>query len=93
MLSFSTEEPVAVGTPQYNFITADLAAVNRTLTPWVIVNGHRPVSQLTKRRVALAVINKEDPLWARHTRFMHECFHQIVFYQRRQKNKGSSLSP
>lgn len=25
------------------FISTDLAAVNRTVTPWVVVNGHRPI--------------------------------------------------
>jgi hypothetical protein len=28
---------------QYNWIDADLAAVNRSVTPWVIVFGHRPM--------------------------------------------------
>ena len=26
-----------------SFIRADLAAVNRSLMPWVVVNGHRPI--------------------------------------------------
>ena len=26
-----------------SFILADLAAVNRSLTPWLLVNGHRPI--------------------------------------------------
>ena len=43
-VSYSTEESVAVGSPQYNFLAADLATVDRCLTPWVIANGHRPVS-------------------------------------------------
>ena len=43
-VSYSTEESVAVGSPQYNFLAADLAAVNRTITPWVVASGHRPVS-------------------------------------------------
>lgn len=25
------------------FIVSDLENVNRTLTPWVVVNGHRPI--------------------------------------------------
>ena len=33
-----------MGSPQYNFLAADLATVDRCLTPWVIANGHRPVS-------------------------------------------------
>ena len=43
-VSYSTEEPYGVGSAQYNFIAADLAAVNRTITPWVVASGHRPVS-------------------------------------------------
>lgn len=27
---------------QVDFLKADLAAVNRTLTPWVVVGAHRP---------------------------------------------------
>ena len=30
------------GTEQYDFIVADLKAVNRSVTPWLIVGGHRP---------------------------------------------------
>ena len=33
-----------MGSPQYNFLAADLATVDRCLTPWVVANGHRPVS-------------------------------------------------
>ncbi|KOO34193.1 ATPap18 pap18 [Chrysochromulina tobinii] len=37
-------EPVAASVPyQLNFISADLAAVNRTRTPWVVAFAHRPV--------------------------------------------------
>jgi hypothetical protein len=31
------------GTPQYVWIQHELASVNRSLTPWVIVAGHRPM--------------------------------------------------
>ena len=30
------------GSPQHDFIRADLAALNRTRTPWLVVGGHRP---------------------------------------------------
>lgn len=39
---YSTEHAFQPGSPQHDFISADLAAVDRTLTPWVIVGGHRP---------------------------------------------------
>jgi hypothetical protein len=38
----STEHAFAPGTAQYEFLAADLAAVNRSVTPWVIFSGHRP---------------------------------------------------
>jgi hypothetical protein len=38
----STEHGFAPGTPQYDFLAADLASVNRSVTPWLIFSGHRP---------------------------------------------------
>jgi len=37
------EHPFHKGTPQHQFIAADLESVNRTTTPWVVVGGHRPI--------------------------------------------------
>ncbi|DBB10212.1 TPA: hypothetical protein ACH3X3_001785 [Trebouxia sp. C0006] len=42
-LGYTTELDFSPGSPQYLFITTDLAAVNRSVTPWVVVNGHRPI--------------------------------------------------
>lgn len=42
-LVYSTELDFSPGSPQYKFMEADLAAVNRTNTPWVVLNGHRPI--------------------------------------------------
>lgn len=42
-LHYSTEHVFAKGSPQHDFIKADLAAVDRRVTPWVIVGGHRPI--------------------------------------------------
>lgn len=39
----STEHAFAVGTPQYEWVAADLAAVNRSQTPFVVLTGHRPM--------------------------------------------------
>lgn len=33
---------VHVGSAQHTFVIKDLASVNRTLTPWLVVGGHRP---------------------------------------------------
>jgi hypothetical protein len=37
----STEHDFSKGSPQWNFLEADIKAVNRSLTPWVIFTGHR----------------------------------------------------
>ncbi|KAK9834311.1 hypothetical protein WJX81_005574 [Elliptochloris bilobata] len=42
-LSYDSEVPYDVGTPQHAFIAADLAKVDRKVTPWVVVNVHRMV--------------------------------------------------
>ena len=39
----STEQPFVRGTAQYAFIAHDLAAVDRSATPWIILTGHRPM--------------------------------------------------
>lgn len=39
----STETNFLPGSPQYNFIKNDLESVNRSKTPFVIVQGHRPM--------------------------------------------------
>eukprot|EP00698_Gefionella_okellyi_P012731 TRINITY_DN3448_c0_g1_i1.p1 TRINITY_DN3448_c0_g1~~TRINITY_DN3448_c0_g1_i1.p1 ORF type:complete len:576 (+),score=64.75 TRINITY_DN3448_c0_g1_i1:121-1728(+) len=39
----STEHDFYASSAQYAFITRDLAAVNRSQTPWVIFSGHRPM--------------------------------------------------
>lgn len=40
-LMMNTEKSSAVGSRQHTFMDADLAAVDRTVTPWVFVFGHR----------------------------------------------------
>lgn len=38
----SSEHDFLVGSPQYSWIQADLAGVNRTQTPWLVLLSHRP---------------------------------------------------
>jgi len=38
-----TEMPASNGSSQFSFLESDLASVNRSLTPWVVVAGHRPM--------------------------------------------------
>ncbi|KAL4439452.1 hypothetical protein ABPG77_008781 [Micractinium sp. CCAP 211/92] len=42
-IQYSTEHLFEAGSEQHRFIKADLRAVNRSVTPWVIVGGHRPM--------------------------------------------------
>ena len=40
---FSTEHNFTVGSPMYRWLERDLKSLDRKLTPWVIVVGHRPM--------------------------------------------------
>lgn len=42
-LQYSTEHDFAPGSEQHTFVLSDLAAVDRTKTPWLVVGGHRPI--------------------------------------------------
>ena len=42
-VGMSTEHDYRAGSEQYLWLDADLALVNRELTPWVIFGGHRPM--------------------------------------------------
>jgi len=39
----STEHNFTEGSPQYSFLESHLACVNRSVTPWVVFAGHRPM--------------------------------------------------
>ena len=39
----SSEHNMTKGSAQYKFLETDLAGVNRTITPWVVVELHRPL--------------------------------------------------
>lgn len=43
LVVLSSEHPFAAGTPQYAWLEADLAAVNRSVTPWLVASLHRPM--------------------------------------------------
>ncbi len=43
VIHISTEHDYTPGSPQYHWLERDLASVDRSRTPWVIVAGHRPV--------------------------------------------------
>jgi len=48
-VQFSTEVNFEPGSDQYAFVTADLAAVDRSKTPWIIAGFHRPYITPTVR--------------------------------------------
>ena len=39
----STEHDLTLGSPQHSWLEADLASVDRSVTPWLIVEMHRPL--------------------------------------------------
>jgi hypothetical protein len=41
--SVSSEHNYSIGSPQALWLDADLAAVDRAVTPWIILSLHRPV--------------------------------------------------
>ena len=56
----SSEHDLSNGSPQHTWLKTDLAAVNRTITPWVIVEMHRPlynseVDSLGNSRVSMGM--------------------------------------
>ena len=53
-VQFSTEVNFEPGSDQYAFVTADLAAVDRSKTPWVIAGFHRPYITPTVRRASVS---------------------------------------
>ena len=40
-MMMSTEHNFTEGSPQYKWMEDDLKNVNRTLTPWIVIAGHR----------------------------------------------------
>lgn len=42
-LQYSTEHAFEPGSEQHAFIERDLASVDRGMTPWVVLGGHRPI--------------------------------------------------
>lgn len=42
-IQYSSEHDLRPGSEQHGFISSELAAANRSVTPWLIVSGHRPL--------------------------------------------------
>ncbi|XP_047320801.1 probable inactive purple acid phosphatase 27 [Impatiens glandulifera] len=62
----STEHNWNQSSEQYNWMKNDMAAVNRSRTPWLIFTGHRPMYSSTPGILGLAVdqhfVNTVEPL-------------------------------
>ena len=58
-IMLSSEHNLTKGSPQYTFLEGDLASVNRTVTPWVVVELHRPLYEselvLPERRTGVGL--------------------------------------
>lgn len=50
-----TEQDLKVGSPQWRWLKSDLASVNRSITPWLVVTGHRPVAVASTWQVDLEI--------------------------------------
>lgn len=55
--TISTEHDYLPGSPQITWLAQDLANVDRSVTPWVIVMGHRPMYSSSKGHT----LSVEDP--------------------------------
>ncbi|CAA0831306.1 Probable inactive purple acid phosphatase 27 [Striga hermonthica] len=49
----STEHNWSVNSEQYEWMRKDMAAVDRTTTPWIIFTGHRPMNTTNQRYTGL----------------------------------------
>jgi hypothetical protein len=69
--SISSEHDFSVGSPQWTWLAADLAGVDRTVTPWLFVSLHRPVyssdqDEYTSHCPGAPLATALEPLFAQH---------------------------
>ncbi|PRP81310.1 putative Nucleotide pyrophosphatase/phosphodiesterase [Planoprotostelium fungivorum] len=87
VIAMSTEHHYAPGSPQGQWMAADLQNVNRTKTPWIIVAGHRPMYNhlcidydLVQYIEPLLIQHKVDAMYVGHLHsYQRGC--QMVAYQ------------
>jgi len=60
-IMMDTEMSAAAGSAQLAFFEADLAAVDRSVTPWVIFSGHRPMYSSSDEKQGYDLAN--GPWW------------------------------
>jgi len=70
VIAFSTENNFTRGSPQWDWLLNDLAAVDRAKTPWIVATGHRPAYQSedypSDTQVARHLRLDLDELWAEY---------------------------
>lgn len=54
----NTELEIGPGSLQYLFLECDLMTIDRTITPWVVVSGHRPMYTGSNRVEVIAQIEQ-----------------------------------
>jgi acid phosphatase type 7 len=54
VVMMNTEFDLSVGSDQYDWLANDLSSVDRTMTPWVLVGGHRQLYSCHSRNNVLA---------------------------------------
>ena len=68
-IMLSTEHNMTSGSPQYNWVKKDLQSFNRTVTPWIIVEMHRPMYDKYREEdtVAIALQYEIEDLFYEHS--------------------------
>jgi hypothetical protein len=68
VVQMSSEHDWTEGSPQWNWLQADLAAVDRSVTPWVVVTAHRMMysSQADQGGGPAAMRQHVEPLVVKH---------------------------
>ena len=73
IIAISTEHDVSKGSEQGRFLARDLASVDRTKTPWVIVCTHHPMYCTSK----IYTYNSLDPRCTEDARYFQESMEEL----------------
>lgn len=92
----STEHDYSVGSPQYNWLAADLqkANSNRDSVPWIVFTGHRPMyssdhSEWDSHRPGAPLQTLIEPLLLRNKVDVYACGHMHMYERVHPVNNGS----
>jgi len=83
-IMMSSEHNITVGSPQYTFLEDSLKNVDRSVTPWVIVEMHRPMynneAYLSDYEVAVGMQGEFEDLLVQYVRERSENIHFVLIY-------------